>query len=40
MLDAVAGYVIKRIRAKHVNAVSRPSDALAILQAYARLKHK
>jgi len=39
MLDAVSGYVAKRIRAKALNAVSWPAHAAAILSAYAQLGH-
>ncbi len=39
MLDAVAGYVTKRIRARHVAAVCQPADVAAILNAYAHLQH-
>jgi hypothetical protein len=39
MLDAVAGYIVKRIRSKHLAAVSQPSHILSILQSYARLSH-
>ena len=40
MLDAVAGFIVKRIRARHVNAVAKPRDVAAILRAYTTLKHK
>ena len=40
MLDAVAGFVVKRIRARHVNAVAKPRDVAAILRAYTTLRHK
>ena len=40
MLDAVAGFIVKRIRARHVIAVAKPRDVAAILRAYTTLKHK
>ena len=40
MLDAAAGYIVKRIRARQVNAVSKPGDVAAVLRAFVRLKHK
>lgn len=39
MLDAIAGYTIKRIRARHVTAISRPADIATMLHAYADLQH-
>lgn len=39
MLDAVAGFVVRRVRARHLNAVSRPEDLAALLRAYAALSH-
>lgn len=39
MLDAIAGFVSNRIRDRHLNAVTRPADIAAVLQAYAALYH-
>ena len=39
MLDAVAAVVVARIKARHLNAVSRPADLAAMLRAYADLGH-
>lgn len=39
MLDAVAGYIVKRIRNKHMNAMAQPQHVLAVLRAYAELGH-
>ncbi len=39
MLDAIAGYTVKRIRARNVAAVSKPADIAAMLHAYADLNH-
>jgi hypothetical protein len=39
MLDAVAGYVVRRIKARHTNAVTRPQDLAGLLQAFAALRH-
>ena len=38
-LDGVAGHVTKAMRARHLQAVSRPADLAAILHAYADLDH-
>ncbi len=40
MLDAVGGYIVKRIRAQHLNAVSRPDHMAQVLSAYAALEHR
>lgn len=40
MLDALAGFVVKRIAARHLHAVARPRDILRLLRAYARLQHR
>lgn len=39
MLDAVAGFVVRRSTAGHLNAVSKPEDVAQLLQAYAALGH-
>lgn len=39
MLDAIAGHVVKRTRARDPRAPSKPMDVAAILQAYADLGH-
>ena len=39
MLDAVGGHVAKRIRARHIHAVTRPADITALLQAYSDTRH-
>ena len=39
MLDAVAGFVIRRINAGHLNAVTKAADLAQLLQAYAALGH-
>ena len=39
MLDAVAGFVVRRMAAGHLNAVTQPSDLAQLLQAYAALGH-
>ena len=39
MLDAVAGFVVRRMAAGHLNAVTKPSDLAQLLQAYAALGH-
>lgn len=39
MLDAVAGFVIRRMTAGHLNAVTKPADLAQLLQAYAVLEH-
>ena len=39
MLDAVAGFVIRRMTAGHLNAVTKPADLAQLLQAYAVLGH-
>lgn len=38
MLDAVGGHVAKRIRARHVSAMTRPSDIAALLQVCACMR--
>ena len=40
MLDALAGFVVKRIDARHLHAVARPCDILRLLRGYALLKHR
>lgn len=40
MLDAVAGFVSSRIKARHLNAVSRAEDLASVLTAYAALEHR
>lgn len=40
MLDALAGFVVKRITARHLHAVARPRDILRMLRAYAKLQHR
>ena len=40
MLDAAAGFVVRRMAAGHLNAVTKLSDLSQLLQAYARLGHK
>ncbi|KAI8473137.1 MAG: hypothetical protein J3K34DRAFT_519159 [Monoraphidium minutum] len=39
MLDAVASYVVQRVRKQHINAVSRPADLSALVVAFAELRH-
>ena len=39
MLDAAAGFVVRRMTAGHLNAVTKLSDLSQLLQAYAALKH-
>ena len=39
MLDAVAGFVVRRMTACHLNAVTKPADLAQLLQAYAALGH-
>lgn len=39
MLDAVAGYTARRIRAQHLHALARPDDVVALLHALADLGH-
>lgn len=39
MLDAAAGFVVRRIRSRHLNAVSRAEDLASLLHAYAALGH-
>ncbi len=39
LLDAAAGYVVKRIRQRHVVAVSQPADLARVLHVYADLGH-
>ncbi len=39
MLDAIAGYTVKRIRAKHEVAIRHPADIADLLHAYAHLNH-
>ena len=39
MLDAAAGFVVRRMVAGHLNAVTKLSDLSQLLQAYAALKH-
>ncbi|KAF5827205.1 hypothetical protein DUNSADRAFT_1143 [Dunaliella salina] len=38
-LDAVAGHVVKRLRIRHVSAIDKPDDILALLTAYADAEH-
>jgi hypothetical protein len=40
MFDAVVAFVVGRIRARHLNAVTRPGDVAAVLGAYARQGHR
>lgn len=40
MFDVVAGFVVARIRSKHLNAVTRPEDIAAVLGAYAQQAHR
>lgn len=39
MLDSMAGFVVQRINARHLHAVSRPRDIVRLLRAYAVLQH-
>lgn len=39
MLDAAAGFVVRRMNAGHLNSVTKLSDLSQLLQAYARLAH-
>lgn len=39
MLDAAAGFAVRRMRAGHLNAVTSPADLAQLLQAYAALGH-
>lgn len=40
MLDAAAGFVVRRMTSGHLNAVTKLSDLSQLLQAYAALGHK
>jgi len=40
MLDAAAGFVVRRMAAGHLNAVTKLSDLSQLLQAYAALGHQ
>lgn len=40
MLDAAAGFVVRRMAAGHLNAVTKLSDLSQLLQAYATLGHQ
>ena len=40
MFDVIAGFVVGRIRAKHLNAISRPDDIATVLEAYAQQQHR
>lgn len=40
MFDAVAGWLVKRVRARHVQAPSSPQQLAAVAAAYARLQHR
>ncbi|GAB4820537.1 hypothetical protein N2152v2_007583 [Parachlorella kessleri] len=39
MLDAVAGFVVRRIKARHSSAIVRPEELAALLRAFAGLQH-
>jgi hypothetical protein len=40
MFDAVAGWLVKRIRARHVQAPASPQQLAAVADVYARLQHR
>jgi hypothetical protein len=40
MFDAVAGWLVKRVRARHVQAPSSPQQLAAVAAVYARLQHR
>lgn len=39
MFDAVAGHIVKRIRSRHVQSVTKPAQLAQLLSAYNRLRH-
>lgn len=40
MFDAAAGWVVKRIRARHMHAPSSPQQLAAVASVFAQLQHK
>jgi hypothetical protein len=40
LFDVISGFVVNRIRSKHLNAVTKPDDLAAVLAAYAQQGHK
>ena len=40
LLDKAASYIVHRIQLRHLIAVNRPEDIVAILRVYASLQHK
>ncbi|KAL4534828.1 hypothetical protein Ndes2526A_g05699 [Nannochloris sp. 'desiccata'] len=40
LFDVISGFVVNRIRSKHLNAVTKPDDLAAVLAAYAKQQHR
>lgn len=40
MFDAAAGWVVKRVRARHMHAPSSPPQLAAVADVFARLQHR
>lgn len=40
MFDAAAGWVVKRVRARHMQAPSSPQQLAAVAGVFARLQHR
>jgi hypothetical protein len=40
LFDIISGFIVDRVRAKHLNAVSRPDDFALVLSAYAKQQHR
>eukprot|EP00891_Asterochloris_glomerata_P005312 jgi/Astpho2/5312/Aster-x0672 len=39
MLDAIAGYVVRRVKTGHLHALSRPAGVVALLEAFSQMGH-